>query len=423
MDESPGQEAAGGDALWAPAPEELQVAVFAGDASGDLQASLLLSHLKRRIPGLSAWGIGGRHLREAGMDLVFDTSRSSAIGFVQVARMIPDMLRLLKQSSRLLEQRRPDLMLAVDAGAFNLRITPQARAMGIPVAYWFPPGSWRRNPPGERIVNAADFFISPYPWYAENLRAAGAEAVFLGHPLLDQVRARMDREAFLRRMDLPVESRLVGLLPGSRGHEVRYILPVMLEAAGILFRQQPDLSFIIPVSNHFPADEAAQMVRRYVDVMERRGVGAPPVALARSATQEALCHASAAAVCSGSATLEALIAGTPMVVVYRGSGMMKLEYRLRRMNIVYMGMPNILADRMIVPELRQDDATGEAIAAHLLDLVQETDARREQLERLSEIRKLLEPPGALERTADALTEWYRRQKNSATHTVAAGGGA
>lgn len=186
---------------------------------------------------------------------------------------------------------------------------------------------------------------------------------------------------------------------------MRCILPVLLEAAALLTRDRDDLSFVVPLSDHFPAGETAEIVRSQIAALKSQGLPEPRIALARSATQEAICHARAAAACSGSVTLEALVAGTPIVVVYRGTRLMKFEYKVRRMDIRYMGMPNILADAPIVPELRQDDATGPAIAAHLADLISDGPVRSAQVQALSDLRRMLEPAGAMERTADALLQW------------------
>ncbi len=383
------------------------MALFAGDASGDYQSALLVKALRRHVPGLTVWGVGGRRLQEAGADLLFDTSRASAIGVVQASKLIIPGLLTERRAQRRIVADPPDFALAVDFGAFNLRIAPFLRASGVPVAYWFPPGSWRRTPPSERIVNAADYFISPYPWYAESLRAAGAKADFLGHPLLDQTRPVLSKEQFLGRLGLDEAAECVALLPGSRGHEVQNILPVMIEAAAVLTQRRPGAAFVVPLSDHYPSREAVALTRRSLDGVKRKGLPQPAIGLVRSGTQEAICHARAAAVCSGSATLEALVALTPMVVVYRGTSMMKLEYRVRRMNIQYMGMPNILADKMIVPELRQDEATAEAIALRLERLLDDTPERTEQVEALQGLREMLEPSGATERTADALLRWLR----------------
>lgn len=323
-----------------------------------------------------------------------------------MARLIPDLLATRAKALKMLAETPPSLLLAVDFGAFNLRLTPEARRMGIPVAYWFPPGSWRKTPPSHRIIEAADFFISPYPWYAKNLDQAGARAAFLGHPLLDQVKPRLSREAFLQSLELPTDGPLVALLPGSRGHEVTYILPPLVEAAATLTRQSPSISFVVPLADHFPSDQAGRLMRKSLEAAARKGLPCPNIALARQATQEAICHADAAAVCSGSATLEAMIAGTPMVIVYRGSKMMKLEYKLRRMNIRHMGMPNILADADVVPELRQDDVNGPAVADLLSQLLQDSPLRRSQLETFASLTAQLQPAGAIPATADALLKWY-----------------
>lgn len=385
----------------------LRVAVFAGDASGDAQAARLLKAIRVRQPGLRFWGIGGRHLHEAGCEMLFDTSRSSAIGIVQASRLIVQGLIVEARAKKRLAAEPPDFALAVDFGAFNLRVAPYMRSLGIPVVYWFPPGSWRRGRPADRIVQAADLFISPFPWNAEALSEAGARSLFLGHPLIDQVRPRMSREAFSNRLGLPARSDLIALLPGSRAHEVVHILPVLVESAAILAADSPSLSFVVALSDTFPAHQAAGIVKRALGSARAQGHAPPALALARSATREAICHSRAAAVCSGSATLEALVAGTPMVVLYRGSRMMQVEYRLRRMNIRHMAMPNILADADVVPELRQNHATPEAVAATLARLIGDTPERASQVEELARLRSRLEPPGAIERTADAIVEWHQ----------------
>ncbi len=162
--------------------------------------------------------------------MIFDASRLSAIGFVQIARLIPDMLVMLSRARRLALERRPDFVLAVDSGTFNLRVTPDIRKGGVPVAYWFPPGSWRRHGISAGLLEAADYFITPYPWHSENLRAAGARADFLGHPLLDQVRPKMTLPSFSKGW-IAADSRLVSLLRERRGHEVRWPFARSLEAA------------------------------------------------------------------------------------------------------------------------------------------------------------------------------------------------
>lgn len=347
-------------------------------------------------------------MREAGVDLLYDTSLSSAIGVVQALKLIGPLLRLRKQVLARIAADPPDAVIAVDFGAFNLRVTPQIRQMDVPVTYWFPPGSWRRTPPSERIASAADFFISPYPWYADLLGSVGSEAIFVGHPLIDQVRPRLQRAEFLHKLGLPQQCNLVALLPGSRGHEVEHILPALVGAAVQQGRADASLAFVVALSDNFPARQAFRIAEQ---AASRSGstLDDSRIALARGATSESLCHARAAAICSGSATLEALVAGVPMVIVYRGSAMMKLEYRLRRMNIKYMGMPNIIADAPVVPELRQDEVTPEAVAGHLRRFLQDGPERESQLSVLADLRTQLLPSGAIPATARAINAWLEER--------------
>jgi lipid-A-disaccharide synthase len=219
----------------------MNICLIAGEASGDLAGSLLAHELRRRMPGVKLWGIGGRWMREAGVELLEDGSRWSAIGVVESLRVVPRLLASLLHIRHALDARKPDLLIPIDFGAFNLRVAGYAKTKGIKVLYFFPPGSWRRdggiNP---RIPLVVDKVATPFPWSEDALRRAGVDARFVGHPLVDVVEPKCSTEEFREAFGLSDFKPIIGLLPGSRRQEVQHILKVQLQAAKQIKKQFPN---------------------------------------------------------------------------------------------------------------------------------------------------------------------------------------
>src|SRR5438094_2602222 len=220
----------------------LNIALFAGEYSGDVQGAALAQALRARCaapnaqrPGtraaggpnaLTLWGIGGARMREAGVRLWFDSTHWAVMGTYEALKLAPRLLWVLSRVKRELLAQRPDVLVLIDFGAFNARAAAWAKRQGLRVFYYFPPGSWRRGPlrPGPRSLPAVtDRIATPFPWSEAALREAGADAHFVGHPLLDIARPTMTREAFRELHGIPLDAPLVCYLPGSRRHELRYI--------------------------------------------------------------------------------------------------------------------------------------------------------------------------------------------------------
>jgi len=362
------------------------VFIVTGEASGDAVGGRLAEHLRRLRPGITLEGIGAHRMRAAGVRLFADSADWAAIGITQAIPMLWKVSRLLKRLKRRLVAELPGTLVLVDFGAFNVRLGTWARAQGIRTVYLMPSGSWRRTANPERLramAASADLFLSPFAWNAENLRAAGANALHIGHPALELAAAdetpRCDRGG----------KRVIALLPGSRRHEVRTLAPVMARVAALW--PWPEDSFVMVKAPSFPRAELEALLP-----------GAPPnLTVVEEPVPAVLRQVDLAVSCSGTATLEAAIAGVPMVVVYDGPPIMRLEWRLRRrsLKIPAMAIPNILAGDRIVPELVAEDVTPENIIAAMRPFVEEPERAAETRRALKALRSEMEPANALETAA------------------------
>lgn len=246
----------------------MQVAIITGEASGDRVGAQLAAEIKKLRPDAKVWGTGGKFLREAGVEVVFDSSRWGVVGFASAVRLLPRILSARKSLHRELLRRKPDLLIPVDAGAFNLgfgpieglcpwarRHLPQTR-----IFYYFPPGSWRKTLKGTTLTGNADRVATPFPWSETELRRFGIDATFVGHPLLDLVKPTGPLEKFAERFGLDRNRPIVGILPGSRPQEIAEILPVQLEAAAIVHQRVPNVQFVIALA---PTVDRADVVGRF----------------------------------------------------------------------------------------------------------------------------------------------------------------
>ena len=367
------------------------IIIIAGEASGDLQGACLAAEIRRMAPQAVICGVGGRRMREAGVELLFDSSACGAIGTTEALKLVPRLsLVLLKLKARL-NADPPDVLVLIDFGAFNVRLGKHAHSRGVKVLYYFPPGSWNRHSDGSRLKEVADRVVTPFPWSAELLNHAGIRADFFGHPLLDIVRPTLSQAEFCERFDLDPERPIIGLLPGSRKQEIVHNLPAQAEAARKLIETTPGLQFAIPLASS-------------VDPKGVRKIAGEEIKILPGMAYDLLAHSRAAIVKSGTATVEAMILGCPMVIVYRGSLLTTLEFKLRRKRIKFIGMPNIIMDRMICPELTAKDASPERIAGLMIELIPPTPERAQMLKDLADAKAVLGDPGAIEKAARAVLE-------------------
>ena len=380
-----------------------------GEPSGDLHAALLARELVA-WPGLKLTGAGGARMREAGVEIDFD---SSDWGTVSLAESLPRVPYLLVQKGRmvrLIARRRPALLLLVDFGAFNVRLARSVKrhCPSQHIVYYFPPSSWsRRQQDWSFLAELADAVITPFKWSAENLAACGGQAHWVGHPVIDRISPPVDRAEFRRNRGLPTGQPVIGLLPGSRAVERRCIGPQLLGAAGVIKSRLPEAHFLWSV---WPPGRPGRLDQRADDLDYISCLG----------NSETLVMASDLIItAAGTATLEAAAAGCPMIMVYRGTWPMVIQYWLSEFGTQFYAMPNIIAERLIVPELTQWDVNPERITEEVVGLYHNSE-RWDQMKRdLAEVRAALGPPGASQRAAQIVAELIGRYDHQRVSRAAA----
>jgi len=358
------------------------VVILTGEASGDLYGADLAESLRARFPEITLCGVGGARMRAAGVHLVADSRAWGAIGVVESVKVAPKVLLAFQRVKRFLRRARPDLVIPIDFGAFNVPLSCWAKAHGSRVAYYIPPGSWRRERQGADLPRCTDCVLTPFEWSATQLTAMGARAHWTPHPLLRLARASESKEAFCERLGLDPYRPIVALLPGSRRHEVSALTPLYARVADQLYSVMPEVQCVISVASHFNPD--------WIHALWSDGSKQWVPTETRS-VWNLLAHADAAVVCSGTATLEAALLETPMLIVYRGDWLMNLEYRLRRrrLNLRWIGLPNLILQRDVCPEFIQESASPEGLTRALLPLLRNEGAHNAQLEAFREIRHAL----------------------------------
>jgi lipid-A-disaccharide synthase len=364
--------------------------IIAGEVSGDMHAAPLVEAIRERLPAARFFGIGGNHMRAAGVDTVHGIEDMAVMGFSEVVLRYRYLMGILKEMAQLAADRKPDAVILVDYPGFNLRLARQIHERGIRVIYYICPQVWAWNrgriPGMARIV---DHLISIFPFEADHFADTGMRVSFAGHPLVDQTRsAREAPEAALPWQGRP----RVALLPGSRRHEIERLLPIMVQTIPRIRSAHPDTAFLIAA----PSPSEVPVIQSVLNRMRR---GQDPVEIVPGKTREILRQADAAIVASGTATIEAALMRCPLLVVYRTAW---LTYWLGRMliRIPHIGMVNIVAGREVCPEFVQGRTTPRRLAKAIIPLLQDGPERRQMLEGLNDVAEALGTGGAAARAAD-----------------------
>lgn len=337
------------------APTSLNLAMVAGEASGDLLASLLLGGLARQGWAVRGWGIGGPQMQAQGFEARWPSERLAVHGYSwEVVKRVAGLLRLRRQLGNQLLAQRPEVFVGVDAPDFNLGLEQRLRRAGIPTVHFVCPSIWAWRPERVHAIRAAaDHVLCLFPFEPALLHQHGIAASFVGHPLAASIALQPDPQAARLALRLPLEGPVLALLPGSRGKEIDYLLPRFLAAAALLRRDWPQLSIVLPA---VPAQRAR------IDAMLRaHAVPGAPVQVLDGQSHLALQACDVTLIASGTATLEAALFKKPMVISY---AMHPWSARLMRRKQLqpWVGLPNILLREAVVPELLQDEATPRALA-------------------------------------------------------------
>jgi len=370
----------------------MRLLVSAGEASGELYGAGLIQALRRRVPDLSCFGVGGEQMRAAGCDTVVDARALSVVGITEIVSRLPAIYREYRRLLRAADERKPDAAIVIDSPGFNFRVSRAMHERGVPVIYYVCPQLWAwREGRVRRFHRWVKKALVIFPFEEQWYRDRGVDAEYVGHPLADVPPPAVSREEFAARYGLDPARPWVALLPGSRKKEIAMNLPALLAGAS---RVQGDYEFLLPA--------ASTVEHSWIEGRVRDSGWKLTVVEGASA---ALGHARAAVVASGTATVEAALAGTPMVVVYRVSALTwALGHHL--LKVPYVAMPNLIAGERVVPELIQSDFTPENVAAKLVEILADGPAREKMMGALAGVSARLRPAGmtgtAAERAAEAV---------------------
>ena len=384
-----------------------QVMIVAGEPSGDAHGASLV-HALRQVDPDADWnfsGATGPLLRAAGVQSVVSSDELAIMGIMEVGRVFGKFWRAFKLLKQAAVENKPDAVILVDWPEFNLRLARTLHKNNIKVIYYISPQLWAwRSYRKRNIKRDVDLVLSILPferdWYAER----GIEQVeFVGHPLAGEVKAAIGREEFCRLVDLDPSRPIISLLPGSRLKELQRILPPMLDAAVVLSRRHPDIQFVLVVAPSRSIAEAESVLASHPSAMDLRS----KVRLVHHQMRETLAASDVAAIASGTATLEAALLGTPMVVVYKESAV-NWHVLGRLINTDHFGLVNLIARKRIAPELMQSELTGQRLAENLMSLL-ETKAGDEMRKQLVDVSHNLGEGNASQRAAErivkALDSW------------------
>lgn len=331
-----------------------RLGMVAGEPSGDLLAQLLLGGLKQRWPALQSFGLGGPQMQTQGFDAWWNYDLLAVHGYsLELLLRLRRLFALRAELGDRLLKERPDAFIGVDAPDFNLGLEARLKKAGTRTIHFVSPSIWAwRGGRIHKIREAVDHVLCLFPFEPEIYQRAGIAASYVGHPLADAIPLEVPREAARAALGLPLDARVIALLPGSRRGEVRHIAPALLGAAARLAKQNPDLRFVLP---------AMRGVRDLLDPMVAKFAGQFDLQVLDGRSHEALAACDLTLIASGTATLEAALFKRPMVITY---SMHWLSW-IRMQGMAYqpwVGLPNILLRGFVVPELLQDSCTPEAVA-------------------------------------------------------------
>jgi lipid-A-disaccharide synthase len=366
-----------------------KVLLVAGEVSGDLQGSYLVEAIHRIDPDIQFFGVGGEGLKRAGMRLLEHSQSLSVVGITEVFVKLRSILKALRTLKRSLEREKPDLVILIDFPDFNLRLARIAHRKGIPILYYISPQVWAWRPGRVKLIaRLVKKMVVFFPFEVPLYEAAGVDVEWVGHPLLDIVKPTLSKEKAFQQFGLDPGRRTVGLLPGSRVHEIERLLPSLLASAERLEKEIPDLQFVIPLA---PGLSRATLLSQMTPI-------SAPVKVVEGFTYDVMNLCEILITASGTATLEGAILGKPMIIIYKVSFP---SYWIGRalVRVNHIGLANLVAEKEIALELIQKDVNPQRIVEEAFRILKDPLVSRKITESMDEVRHKLGEPGAAERAA------------------------
>ena len=364
--------------------------ILAGETSGDLHGSRLTEALRQHQPEMELTGMGSDKMRNAGVNLIYDCKNIAVVGLVEVLRHWPEIKRALAIIENSIKNNPPDLLILIDYVEFNLRMAAVAKQIGVKVLFYVSPQVWAWRPERiHKIGSVIDMMAVIFPFEVEYYQRAGIPVRYVGHPLSGKVVPSGSRDSLRKTFHIPKGKKVVGLLPGSRNNEIRYILPELLSVARLLNRQRDDIEFLLPLAPNLPRKSIEQQIR---------AAKLNNIQVLHGQAYDVMVCADCIAIASGTATLEAALIGVPMAIVYKVSAISWLWMR-RKLQITNVGLANIVAGREIVPEFIQEKCKPVLIAREIARQLDDDLYQQSMRDAQADIRSILGDKDAAQEVA------------------------
>ena len=380
------------------------VMILAGEASGDAHAAEFVERLYQLHPDIELSGMGGASMRKAGVKLVYDSSNIAVVGLVEVITHWREIKHAMTVVKTAIEDTRPDLLILVDYQEFNLKMARHARQFGVKILFYISPQVWAWRPKRiHKIGRWIDHMAVIFKFETDIYQRAGIPVTFVGNPLVDKVKSSMPVSQVRQRLKLSQSGKVVGLFPGSRSAEIANLLPIMFESARRLLKSLPDLAFVMPVANSL----------NYESIEIQCQQSGLDITLTRDDIYDVIPCCDAIISCSGTVTLEIALLEVPMCIIYKMSW---LSYQImsRMIKIPHIGLANIVAEKLVVQEFVQDDATVDNIAGEILNILQDDDYQHQIKRGLSEVKANLGEGDGAGNMARLVLSFVENNKTSLT---------
>ena len=374
---------------------EKNILIVAGEASGDLHAASLVHAIKESYPGLNFFGLGGKRLKLEGVDLYCDLVELAVVGFWEVLKNLKKFRSIFYGLLQETDKVKPDLAILVDYPGFNLRLAKELKKRGTPIIYYISPQVWAWGAGRiKAIKQLVERMIVILNFEEPLYKNEGIPVSFVGHPLLDTVKLQMDKAALFKKMGLDLNSRGIALLPGSREKEVKKILPVMLETAGIIRKSlDENICFLILQAETVKQEIFDEILAKYT----------LQVKVVPEMTYEGIAASDYCMVASGTATLETAILGTPMVILYKVSFLTWLYLKMV-IKVPFIGLVNLMRGEKFIAEFVQYHARPRRIARHIINDLKDPQKLKRIKQQLAEVKATLGEPGASRRAAEIVIQ-------------------
>jgi lipid-A-disaccharide synthase len=380
--------------------------ISAGEISGDLHGARLVLELKQQNPDLNFFGMGHTKMQKAGVEILTDLTSVSTMGFIEPLLHLPKIFLSLYKLKKIMQKRKPALLIVIDYQGFHLLLAKVAQKLGIPVIYYIAPQEWQwgTKKGGKKVLSVTNKILAIFKEEADFYTSLGGNVTFVGHPLLDIVKSTTDKKSFLAELNFKPEEKILALFPGSRTQELKHIFPILLASAKAIKQLYPDIKIVISVVD----DQFLPQVKK---VIQRSGFS--DFILYQGQTYNLIAHSYLSIVSSGTITLEHALLGTPCLINYRlnhfSYWLITTLFAQKIKEIKFIGLPNLILKKAVLPEFIQYDCNSENIKNKVVELLENKEKYEEIKANLLSVKANLGEPGVISRAAKEIIEFIRKK--------------